>query len=483
MMLQYHPPGPVAAAFMQDRSTLSAIMGPMGSGKTSAVIMKAMSRAGDMKPSKIDNVRYYKLGVVRNTYTDLKRTTMKSIESWFGDQGQWGGGGSSSEPPFFKVDVGPFPDGSMANIWFEFVGLDTHNIEQLAKGWEITDYWLNEGDLLDRDVLTFVDGRAGRYPSAIHGKPDFYCGMIDYNAPDMENYLYLIFEEEKPEGYRLFKQPGGRAANAENINNLPAGYYERLCKGKEDWWIRRNVDNNYGYSRDGKPVYSEYRDDFHCSTSELMPVEGIVIKIDFDQGLHPAATLRQTMANGQVRILDELYSEKGATGLCGDLKKLLNSDKYRGFKAKGGLADPSAAKRSEDDTESWVDCVNRHMGWVGSDQLRLAETNDPDKRQAAVRNKLKTNVDDGRPGLLISSTCKVTRKGFNSDYRFKRKRVAGKPSYDENPEKKFPVSDVHDSIQYGALDDGGYEEVVGKETRKKTGFGQKTFKAKIGSVR
>lgn len=467
--LAYQPPGPVADAFIADRSSVSAIMGPMGSGKTSAVIMKTILRAAEMQPSKLTGERLYKVGVVRNTMTDLKRTTMKSIENWFGDAGQWGGGGSASEPPFFKVGM-PRPDGTIARLWYEFVGLDTHNIEQLAKGWEITDYWLNEADLVPKDVLDFVDGRAGRYPSEIHGKPKFYCGMLDYNAPDIENYCYTVFESDLPEGYKLFKQPGGRDPKAENLMNLPDGYYDRLAVGKEDWWVRRNIDNRYGFSRDGKPVYDEYNDDFHCSNDDLMPVAGLVVKVDFDQGLRPACVLRQTMPNGQLRILDELYCEQGAKGLCTLLKQLIGSTKYAGFKVIGGRCDPAANAKDGNDAESWVDCVNRLMGWTGAAMVRVADTNDPGKRQGAVRHRLKTNVDSARPGILISRTCRVLRKGFNSDYKFKRKRVAGTADYEENPDKKYPVADVHDALQYGALDDGGYEEVIGREQRGK-GFG------------
>ena len=40
-----------------------------------------------------------------------------------------------------------------------------------------------------------------------------------------------------------------------NVKALPAGYYERMCETEEDWYIRRFVMNEWGYSRDGLPVY------------------------------------------------------------------------------------------------------------------------------------------------------------------------------------------------------------------------------------
>lgn len=464
-LLNFVPPGPVAQAFLNDRSPFSGIMGPMGSAKTSTCIMKIAHLAAEAPRSALTGERLFKMGVVRNTFTDLKRTTMKSIENWYGAGGEWGGGGSAVEPPFFKVGF-RLPDGSIVRLWHEFVGLDAYNIEQLAKGWEVSGYWLNEADLMPRDVKDMLDARVGRYPGKMHCLPRWRGGIADYNAPDVENYLYKIFEEDKPEGHKLFRQPGGLSPGAENTENLPQDYYQRMIVGKEDWWIRRNVDNLYGFSRDGKPVYMEYRDDYHCAPAPIMPVAGIVIRCDFDQGLHPACILRQMMPNGQMRILDELYSDGGgAKGLTGDLKKLIGTAKYAGFRVIGGRCDPAAAARDDNDAESWVDCVNRLMGWRGAERVRLADTNAPDKRQSAVRHRLKTSVDDARPGLLISPTCRALRKGFNSEYCFKRRISTG--GYADEPDKtKRPYADLHDALQYGALDEGGFEEIVGRERRK-----------------
>lgn len=477
-LLNFKSPGPVSSAFLNDRSPFSAIRGPMGSAKTSTCIMKTVNIASEMPVSRITGERLFKWGVVRDTLTNLKRTTMKSIESWFGTSGDWGGGGSSSEPPFFKAGF-RLPDGTICRYWMEFVGLDTHNVEQLAKGWEVSGYWLNEGDLLPKDVKDMLDGRVGRYPGAQHCMPHWMGGIMDYNAPDVENWAYELFEELQPEGHVPFVQPGGLDPHAENLENLPPDYYQRMIIGKEDWWIRRNVHNLYGFSRDGKPVYMEYRDDYHCAPAPLMPVAGLVIRCDFDQGLHPACILRQSMPNGQLRVLDELYSDGGgAKGLTDDLKRLIGSSKYAGCRVIGGRCDPAANARDQNDAESWVDCVNRLMGWRGNDRVRVADTNAPDKRQAAVRHRLKTTVDDARPGLLISPTCRSLRKGFNSEYCFKRRVAAG--GYADEPDKtKRPYADLHDALQYGALDDGGFEEIVGREKRRAGGFGMRTAKVEV----
>lgn len=479
MELVFNSPGPVSSAFLNDRSSVAGIMGPVGSAKTSTCIMRLVATAMEQKPSPVDGIRRTKWGVVRDTYRNLNRTTVRSFKTWL-PKAEWTGG--MNEPATMRLYTG-LGDGTAMEMIVEMMALGENTIEDVARGWEGTGVWLNEGDLLPPDVLSYMFGRCGRYPSALHGGPSWSGAILDYNAPDVENYCYAIFEEMRPEGYRLFRQPGGRDPRAENLKNLPAGYYDNqvkmlLAQGRDDL-VRRLVDNLYGYSRDGKPVYGEYRDDFHCAGVELQPVSALVVKVDFDQGLHPACTLRQTMPDGQRRVLDELYSDRGAVGLCEELRRLIGSAKYAGCRVIGGMVDPSASAGDANDAESWVDCINRLMGWTGPAQVRLAPTNAPDKRQSAVRYLLRTNVGEGRPGLLISSTCRVLRRGFNSEYKYKRKKVAGSAQYDEAPDKKFPVADVHDSLQYGALDDGGFEEVVGREQRAKRAMGSGTRKARV----
>ena len=461
-LIQFTPPGPVSAAFIADRSSFSGIMGPMGSAKTSSIIMKSVALAQEQRPSIITGERLFKFGIVRDTLSNMKRTTMKSIEQWFPAGGKWGGGGASSEPAYFKINF-KLKDGTVVRLWYDFVGLDVHNIEQLAKGWELTGYWLNEGDMLSPDVKTYLDARIGRYPSRIHGEPSWYGGIVDYNAPDTDNYLYKLFEEDRPKGHKLFKQPSGLAHNAENKQNLPADYYERMVVGKEKWWINRNVKNIYGFSREGEPVYEDYNDDFHCGSEIIQPIKGITIKMYADAALHPAIVFTQVAANGQRRILGEVAIEGGAVQI-GKAAMQYAAKHFPDNEISGGYADPSADKRDEKDSDAdtWIDTLNRTMGLTGHNRFRPAPTNDLMKRLDSVRNALRRVVDSGKPGLRVSAAAKIARKGFNSDYRYKIRANGAK---EDKPEKSRPHSDVADAIQYFCLDDGGYEEAMALETR------------------
>lgn len=487
MLGSFTPPGPVGKAFMDCTANVKFIMGPVGSAKTSCMVIDTVQTAFRQPRSKVDGVRYSKALFVRETFRQLEGTTIPSWWKWLPKElGRWtGGAGGGVSEHHLKFQA---PDNSVVDLVVMFEALGERNVEDLFRGKEFNILRLNEADTLAPEVLSqgLIRVRQGRYPGSRHVDSEHCVWSVagDYNAPDIENYLYKLKEEKTPVGWKFFRQPGGLDPAAENLahNGGFAAYEgirdEQILQGRPDL-ARRMVDNQYGYTRDGKPVYAEYRDDFHCAGEVLTPVSGLAVRADFDQGLHPACILRQVMPNGQLRVLDELYSDAGANGLCSALRQLIGSTRYAGCRVVGGRVDPSANARDANDAESWVDCVNRLMNWRGDQRLRVADTNEPDKRQAAVRMRLMKNVDDGRPGLLISPNCRVLRKGFNSEYRYKKIRAVGSDAYQEAPEKKWPVSDVHDALQYGALDDGGYEEVVGRAARSQKPFGGKTFQAKM----
>ena len=78
-------------------------------------------------------------------------------------------------------------------------------------------------------------------------------------------------EEQRPQAYRLFRQPGARSARAENLANLPPDYDERAAVAKKPEWIKVYIDSDYGMVQDGKPIYSEYSDREHCRPAEIVP--------------------------------------------------------------------------------------------------------------------------------------------------------------------------------------------------------------------
>lgn len=451
LRLAWEPPGPVSAAFMQTPEPVQGIMGPIGSGKTSTILIKMIRMAASQRPSTVDGKRKFKFCVVRDTYRQLWKTVIPSWHKWVTKTtGEWTGG--DGEPAKHAISF-RLTDTSVVELTAEFVAIGENKVEDVLRGYEPTAFYLNEADLLVPEVLMYCRGRAGRYPSMNEGGPTWRGVMMDYNAPDTENYLYKLFEEDRPAGHRLFKQPSGFSAAAENLKNLPPDYYEQQANGQPDWYVRRMLRNEYGYSRDGKPVYEEFNDAMHVAAEPLRAVRGLPLLIAGDAGGTPAGVIGQRMPDGQWRIYEELISDKdkntGPTTFS-DALNLALADRYKGWSRETirAAADPSAqygGDGANDEDAAWLDKVRvrTKLNW------RPAPSNAPSRRQEAVRLPLMRLIDGRTPGLLISPTCKVLRKGFNSGYRFARQRIAGSDNhrYSDTVEKN-EYSHVHDALQY-----------------------------------
>lgn len=456
----WNPPGPVAARFMASTKPIQAILGPVGSGKTSAALMKLVKLGRQQRPSPRDGVRRFRCCVVRDTYRQLWKTTIKSWFDWIPkDQGTWTG--SNDSPSIHRI-VMALADGTTLDFEIHFIAIGDNNVKDVLSGYEATAFYLNEADLMSDEVLMYVRTRAGRYPKMDDGGPSWYGVLIDFNAPDVDNYLYKLLVEDPLPNVAFFRQPGGDTAAAENLKNLPPDYYETLALGQPDWVIRRAVKALFGYSRDGKPVYPEFNELRHVANHVLVPMRGRLLTIGVDAGRTPGAVFIQRTPSGQWRWLRELAKkDMGAKRFGKAIARLMyedftdwDTDKIEGW------GDPSAGFAGDQDERTWLELVSKHSGIkfracpVSNKNLTL--------RRESVSKPLDDSVDDGQPALIISSCCKVIIKGFASDFRYKRLKVAGIERY-EDKWGKDETSHVHEGGQYGMIGAGGAHEVLGRQ--------------------
>lgn len=464
--LSWTPPGPVASAFMDDMSPISAIMGPVGSGKTTAALVKAVTHARRQRPSPRDGVRRYKQLVIRDTFVNIERTI---LPSWFGifpkEFGEWKGG-----PPASHILKFADADG-LIELRVDFMGLGDDTVENLLRGYEMTGFYANEVDLLTYGTVDFLYSRTGRYPSALDGGCSWRGGWMDFNAPEQDHWLHHLLvdgvipdtEPAQPAtGFRFFRQPGGLEPGAENRRNLPPDYYEAMLGTMPDWRARRLVHNNWGYSRDGKPVFPEFNDAVHVADAPLQPVKGVAVGIGIDAGGTPAATFGQFLPGGRFVVLDEIATGPGTgPNAFGDLLNDKRSERFRGFDIFA-WADPSAAYGADDGADrNWLATVSNRSGL----RIRPAPTNAPGMRQEAIRGYLARMVE-GRPSLTLDPRCRHLRKAWNSGYHYRRIRVNGASGRFDTKPAKNEWSHIAESAEYLALGGpGGLRAVMGQPTR------------------
>lgn len=420
-------------------------MGPVGSSKSTACCIEILSRAQEQKA--FNGVRRTRWAVIRNTYPELKSTTIKTWTDWAaGAVMRW-------DAPISSVINGKLSDGTMMEMEVFFLSMDRPEEIGKLKGMELTGVWLNETVELPKAALDVATQRVGRFPAQRFGGPTWTGVIMDTNPPDDDSWYYRVSEKEKPEGWEFFKQPGGLKESgdgyepndlAENVPNLPGGheYYLRQVPGKAKEWIKVFLLGNYGTIADGRPVYPEWNDEIHCRS--VKPVSGLPLLLGFDYGLTPACAICQISSRGQLLVVDELFAkDMGIRQFARDIVRPHLSLNYAGY-AFQAVGDPSgnAGKDTEEKTcfmelaEEGIPCCP-------------ASSNNFVARRESVAKYL-TRMMDGKPGLMVDPKCDVIRRGFNGRYQYKRLQIPGAERFKDVPDKN-DYSHLHDALQYAAL--------------------------------
>jgi hypothetical protein len=427
---------PTLSRFHQSNAFFRGIMGPVGSGKSTACCMEVMSRALRQAPAP-DGKRHTRFVVVRNTYRELEDTTLKTWLDWF------------------PADVfGQFTGRSMAhNLQFKdvecevlFRALDRPDDVKKLLSLELTGAWVNEAREVPKSIIDTLCDRVGRYPSMREGGCSWRGVFADTNPPDDDHWWYRLSEDQagKVPGWEFFKQPGGLIERggkfepnpaAENTENLEKDYYMTRAAGKDPDHCRVYYCSQYGFVRDGKPVVPEYIDAVHCSSVPLEPVPDIPIMIGLDFGLTPAAIFGQRLPDGRWQWFHELVSEDMGIRRFSELLILEIQQNFRGFPFENIFGDPAGEQRAQTDETTPFQILNNELQAAGLPiQAYPAPSNDFTIRRESLAKALSRLVD-GKPGLIISPTMKITRKGLSGGYCYRRIQVSGDAKYWDKPDK------------------------------------------------
>lgn len=431
----------------KDTNPYIFVMGPVGSGKSTACVMHLFLNAIKQKPDhkKIRRSRYM---VIRATYPSLKTTIVKTWLEYFEDFLT-----ITYDTPFKGLLKFPLGDGTSLHMELNFLAISSEEDVSKLQSYEVTGVHINEAHEIDPMVFQMLKSRFGRYPTMrVGGAVDPFI-LCDYNATDTDNWLYHLAEEEKPEGHSFYKQPpamqllgNGKYVlypEADNLENLRPDYYPDMIAGNDPDWINVYILNNYGQVRTGKPVYPEYVDEDNVSKKFLSPLFGVELVIGMDQGLSPAAAFCQLSPTGELLILEEIVEEDcSIRKFCEDRLKPLLRTKYKKYANNYVIViDPAALQRSQNDAKAATDIL-REAGL----HYKIARTNSIVARHDAVVYFLRK-----KKGLLLSPNCNYLRKGFISEYKYDELRGNSRGLFKEKPLKNI-YSHIHDALQYACLE-------------------------------
>lgn len=473
-VIDYETPGPIAEAYLDDDAFVTGIRGPVGSGKSVASVIKLLGIAEQQPVSPVDGKKHSRFAIIRNTYPELKTTTIKTWHAWVpADVGHWRDEG----PPCHHITAGGF------DIEVLFVALDRPADVRKLLSLELTAAWVNEAREIPKAIIDGLTGRVGRYPDAKHGGCVSPQIILDTNSPDTDHWWYTLAEKDdstpdKAEmlrsievaeramveagnmrpGQKLFSfhaQPSGLSEDAENSKGLASmpggrgGYYTRASAGKKRDWVDVYVHGNYGYVQDGKPVYPEFNDQLHVRPVEFSKNLPVFIGVDF--GLTPAAVLAHRDVLGRLMAFDELATgDMGAVRFGQLLKAKL--DQY-GIREATITGDPAGDIRAQTDETTPFQILA-----ASGLPAKPASTNDFVLRVEAVSQPM-TRLVDGVPGLVMDPRCKALRKAMAGAYHYRRVQLAGSERYADKPDKGM-YSHVAEALQYLCLGAGEGKTII-----------------------
>ena len=448
---------PTIRRFSESDTFLRAITGPFGSGKSSGCVIECINRAASQNPGQ-DGIRKARIAVIRNTYSQLKDTTIKTFHDWIPPHyfGQY----NQTAHDYFITGI-PAPDGGPMHIEVLFRALDRPDHIRNLLSLELTFAWFNEVREIARMIWDAMQGRVGRFPAVRDGGCKWKGIFADTNPPDTDHWFYRLFEKENTRNLdgtpmtEIFHQPSGRSRDAENLTNLEKDYYEKLMLGKSNDFIRVYVDGEYGFVSDGKPVYPNWSPVYHVAPTILEPVKALPIVIAFDFALHPACVIIQQIPNGpRLNVLDAW------TGMDITVRRFLHeivlpqlNSKYMGMEWYI-TGDPSGAKRQDtDERTAFLELKDNGLPAIP------ARSNTYTARLPAVDSWLtkswfdtdeKTGQKVQKSAFQVSPHCETLIRGFNGAYMMRRISVLGHDRWIDKPEKTLE-SHEHDALQYACM--------------------------------
>lgn len=481
------PLGPVAGAFCLDNHEISAIMGPVGSAKTTAASLRIGRHAYQQQP--YEGIARTRFAIVRNTGPQLHDTTMKSWFKLFPTDNKLRKYTSTTKTAkwYFK------PKGFNYPILSEFLfrALDDEDDVANLLSLEVTGFWFNELREVNTEILAHAGRRAGRYPGADQGGCTWRGWIGDTNPWSFTSDLHDMFVANPRPGYKFFKQPGGMEENAENLENLEQTretlllpwndpkrreqgrtYYINALRDYKKSDADMYVHCKYGASRSGKPVYESYDDNAHCKTFELIKVQNpkqesfTPVLIGYDNtGRTPAAVIAQRTDAGQWRLRYEFIGEGMGMKAHAAALRVFLTQKVPDFRILKITCDPAGAAKGADDIDMRMIVQKQFPGVT----VVNARTNDIATRIEAFDGPLRRLVN-GEPAVIIHPDMRVLRTACLSKYQYRKMKIAGEEKYTEEPDKSAkPYDDIANAGQYLMLGGGegrvSSDGTVGKEAQ------------------
>ena len=465
--------GTKVAEFVTSSRSVDVLQGPLGSGKTKALCARIMRHAMEQIKSPVDGLRHTRFAIVRNTMPDLRRTTIRSWLELFPEERYgrfvWG----AVMQHIIRIDD--------IDLIVDFLSLDKDEDIRKLRSTEYTGIAFNELAFIIREL--FIEARSRlRYPPPEHGGPNPWRGVIaDTNAPDEDHWLGMMTGQVEPPigtppdemaSYQWPKEWGflmqppaliekrderglvvgyGINPQAENLQNLPKGYYDEQLQGAPSKaWIDSRLMNRVALVVEGQPVWPMFRREFHVARESLKPVDShpVLVSLDFGR-VFPAALFGQEIGDRIYIQYEMLGFNEPASVFAPKVKRFLTQH-YAGFDVQF-VGDPKGSDKGQQTEQSSYDIFNAHGMKVTRAPVKQ---NNIELRTEAVAYALNDNPS-GVNRLVISPLCRSLIVGMAGRYHLVREETG------ELIPKKDKWANLCDCLQYWVLFKGDGRRMIG----------------------
>jgi len=442
-------PLPTMTYFHKSIAPIRAIVGPVGSGKTSAGVIEIEHLSAMMFDEL--GIKHTKWGVIRNTYRELMDTCYQTILAWI-PGGKW-------------VDKTSTYTYRVGDRIVELLLRSCDRPDQIKqfKSLELTGYWIDESIEIAEEIKLMIRNRIGRYPAKEElvrlglseaEIDEIRFGIETSNPPDVEDPMYWKFrwmtsppgiagpitpdgpipDKQPLQGYEGFWQPP-----YENEKNLRRSYYKDLAVdyAANPDWLDMYIKGKPGIIIQGKPVYNNFRREYHVAKEPIVWSGGPLYMGWDNTGVTPAAVLLQIPSAMRLQQLREYYTDRmGIVDFTRSVIQKINQD-FPGAQIHH-WADPAGENS-----------ISRKEGGLTSNaQLMRDEGVNVRPSENGLRARIESveqqlaRID----GYLCDPSCTRTINGFLGGYCYPENRsIMGEflPNIIKN---RF--SHPHDALQY-----------------------------------
>ena len=363
-------------AFHESPAPYKAMVGALGSGKTSTLCVEALALL-------VENPGNVGL-ICRRTLPELKMTTMKRffeycpkpmIISWNKTERELYIQTSDPKRPSLLY-FGPLDDISR------------------YKSLELGFFGLDEADETDRDHWLTLCGRL-----RLKGIP--LKGMVATNPTSPQHWIHDLWVKEKGPDYELF-----RSKTSDNMANLPPGYIERLRRSFSDDWARRFLDGEFGVLQSGDPCFPDFTQKHHIKTLNPLNQRDMIRGWDFGKR-RPFCCFAQFDDYGRFRIYRHVLGDNEDIYQFRDRIIKMSNQFYNTFNFID-YADPSGAIE-KDSGKSSIKVLNERGIYP-----KYRRTT-PSQRAVEMRRMMR-EFKEGEASFLVDPINQYLIEGFMGGY-------------------------------------------------------------------